>query len=113
MSAQVVPFNRPVWTPLPYEGCIHVMAKGLFKDGDKLSMAMLKFEENGTIHEHPADFVIEVCCLEGEGFTSVGGEVSPIKAGERIQWPAGIPHRLWTENTTMITLMVERLDERG
>jgi hypothetical protein len=23
-------------------------------------------------------------------------------------WPQGVPHRLWTEGSTMLTLMVER-----
>ncbi len=108
MPVQIDSFKRPEWTPLPFDGCINVMSKALFQpQNSNISLAMLKFAENGTVHEHPADWLIEVCCLEGKGFTSVGGEVAAIKAGERVQWPAGIPHRLWTENSTMITLMIE------
>ena len=71
---------------------------------------MLRFRKNATIHEHPADIEIDVICLEGEGFTSVSGERAPFHAGQRVRWPAGQPHRLWTEETEMITLMVEHLN---
>lgn len=37
-------------------------------------------------------------------FTSVNGEQSPIQAGERVRWPAGRMHRLWTEESEMVTL---------
>jgi hypothetical protein len=38
---------------------------------------------------------------------SVGGEVAPLRCGQSIRWPAGVSHRLWTEQTQMETLMVE------
>jgi quercetin dioxygenase-like cupin family protein len=108
MPVPVFPVNRPEWTPLAYAGCHNVDSKGLLRL-DHLSLAMLRFAPHGTIHEHPAGFDIDVICLEGEGFTSVGGEVAPLHAGERVHWPAGAPHRLWTEESTMITLMVEQV----
>ena len=49
-----------------------------------------------------------VACIEGEGFTSVGGETSELRAGQLVIWPKDVPHRLWTEGSTMLTLMVER-----
>jgi len=39
--------------------------------------------------------------------TSVGSEKAPLRAGQRVRWPAGAPHRLWTEGHEMLTLMVE------
>jgi len=47
-------------------------------------------------------------CLEGEGFTSVEEETSTLREGEQARWPKGVRHRLWTEDSTMTTLMVER-----
>jgi quercetin dioxygenase-like cupin family protein len=69
--------------------------------------ARLRFAPGGTIHEHSADFDADVVCLEGEGFTSVDGVAFPFRAGQTIRWPRGLNHRLWTEGTTMTTLMVE------
>ena len=106
MGLEVLPVKRPSWTPLPFEGCVHVLAKSLLSL-PHLSIAMLRFEPQGTVHEHPADIDIDVICLEGSGFTSIGSEQAAIKAGERVRWPAGQPHRLWTTNSEMITLMVE------
>jgi quercetin dioxygenase-like cupin family protein len=68
---------------------------------------MLRFAPGGTIHEHPADIDIDVVCLEGSGFTSVDGEAAPLAAGQKVRWPAGHPHRLWTEDSPLTTLMVE------
>jgi quercetin dioxygenase-like cupin family protein len=68
---------------------------------------MLRFEPNATIHEHPGESETIVICVEGEGFTSVGRESAAIREGETVRWPKDIPHRLWTEDATMRTLMVE------
>lgn len=50
-------------------------------------------------------------CLEGAGYTSVGGLAAPLQAGQRVRWPGGLPHRLWTAESTMLTLMVEHQPE--
>ncbi|MBL8132405.1 MAG: cupin domain-containing protein [Anaerolineae bacterium] len=106
MTIQVEPIQRDGWTPLPIEGCRNVAVKMLMKS-HRLGLAMLRFDLDGTIHEHPADIEIDVICLEGEGMVSVGNEQSPLKSGERVRLPKGIPHRLWTNATQMCTLMVE------
>jgi quercetin dioxygenase-like cupin family protein len=72
-----------------------------------LTLALLRFAEQATIDEHSAPFDIDVICLEGEGQASVGGVGHVLRAGMAINWPANAPHRLWTEATTMTTLMVE------
>jgi quercetin dioxygenase-like cupin family protein len=97
---------RPEWSPLPFDGCRNVQGKVLLRRPG-LSLALLAFGPGGTIHEHPAAIEIDVVCLDGAGFTSVGDVAFPLRAGETIRWPAGRPHRLWTETTTMTTLMVE------
>jgi quercetin dioxygenase-like cupin family protein len=76
---------------------------------DHVFIAQLRFAEHATIHEHPGPNDTIVVCLEGEGFTSVAGEIAPLRAGRQARWPKDVPHRLWTEDATMLTLMVERV----
>jgi len=106
LAAVVSPISKPGWSPLPYEGCVGVEAKGLIRF-DNLSLSLLRFREHATIHEHPAQIDVDVVCLEGQGFASVGGAVVALKADETLRWPAGVAHRLWTEESGMTTLMVE------
>jgi quercetin dioxygenase-like cupin family protein len=91
---------------LPFEGCLNVESRALLRT-ERVALALLRFGPGGAIHEHPAEIEIDVVCLEGAGFTSVDGEAAPIAAGQKVRWPAGRPHRLWTEAETMLTLMVE------
>jgi quercetin dioxygenase-like cupin family protein len=107
MTVDIRPFPRPHWSPLPFDGCVGVDGKVLVREDD-FFVAMLRFAEHATIHEHPGPNDTIVACIEGEGFTSVDGELSPLRAGQQARWPKGVPHRLWTEGATMVTLMVER-----
>jgi quercetin dioxygenase-like cupin family protein len=67
---------------------------------------MLRFGPEATIDEHPHSAPIVVVALDGEGFTSVDGEATPIRAGETVTWPAGRPHRLWTEGSSLLALLL-------
>jgi quercetin dioxygenase-like cupin family protein len=98
---------RPNWQPLPRQGAVGVTGRVLLNRGG-IAIANLKFAPGATIDEHSAPFEIDVICLEGEGFVSIDGKSATFAAGERVVWPAGINHRLWTENSAMETLMVER-----
>ena len=98
---------RPEWSPIPHPDARGVESKALVREDD-LFIAMLRFGENATIHEHPGANDTIVVCIEGEGFTSVGDEISPLQTNERVRWPRDVPHRLWTEASTMTTLMIER-----
>ena len=109
MSLEIRPVPRPEWSPLPYEGCVGVEGKVLVRE-EHVFVAILRFARRGTIHEHAGPTDTIVVCLEGEGFTSLRDEVAPIRAGEQVRWPKGVTHRLWTEDTTMTTLMVEQPD---
>lgn len=100
------PVPRPAWFVLSRPGC-HGVAGKVLLDGPTLLIALLRFGPRSTIDEHPAPHPIDVICLEGQGLFSVDGEAAPLRAGERVQWPAHRPHRLWTEATAMLTLMVE------
>jgi quercetin dioxygenase-like cupin family protein len=107
VTIDVAPVPRPDWTPVPHPDAHGVESKALLH-ADDMFLALLRFGENATIHEHAAPHEIVAICLEGEGLTSVGGKTATIRAGERVVWPAGAAHRLWTAGSPMLTLMVER-----
>lgn len=109
MKPNLQSIPRSNWTPLPHDGCFDVEGKVLLKTPE-LTLALLKFDPNGTIHEHPADIDIDVICLEGTGITSINGDSAPINEGQKVRWPKNQPHCLWTEGSTMTTLMVEYTD---
>lgn len=102
------PFPRPEWQPVPRPGCHGAEGRVLLRD-EGLAVAMLRLGPGATIDEHAAPFPIDVLCLEGSGWTSVGDEVVELRAERKIRWPADVPHRLWTEEGTITTLMIERL----
>jgi quercetin dioxygenase-like cupin family protein len=93
---------------VPYEGVVGVEGRLLIRE-DAFFLAQLRFAEHATIHEHPGPNDTIVVCLEGEGMTSVGDETAPLRAGQQVRWPRGVPHRLWTEGSTMTTLMFEQV----
>jgi quercetin dioxygenase-like cupin family protein len=107
MSVDIRPWPRPEFSPLPAEGAVGVEFRVLVKEDDLL-VAMLRFAEHATIHEHPGPNDTIVVCVEGEGFTSVGDDTAPLRAGEQARWPKGVKHRLWTESSAMVTVMIER-----
>src|SRR5258708_3863755 len=106
VGPEVRPLPRPEWTRLNAPGSRNVDGKVLVHETD-VTVAMLRFGPDATIEEHSADHETEVACLEGNGFTSVDGLAAELHAGESVHWPAHRPHRLWTESSLMVTLMVE------
>lgn len=98
--------KRPFWEPLKRTGTVNVSSRQVLEQ-KQFSISMLHFQPNGTIDEHDAPINIDVICLQGNGFTSIGQERSPIYEGERVRWPANVPHRLWTTDNEMVTVMVE------
>ena len=108
MSLDVQPIPRPGWDPLPHEADIGVVGRVLVRAAD-LGVAELRFSEHAAIHEHPGETDAIVICLAGEGFTKVGGETVPIREEEWVLWPKLTPHGLWTEGSTMTTLILVRL----
>jgi len=102
----IQPFRRPDWEPLPHEGCRGVDHKVLVAQVN-FALALLRFAPNAPIHEHPAAWPIDVYCLDGSGKFSLAGQAASIRAGQRVRWPPNVAHRLWTEDATMTTLMVE------
>ena len=104
----IEPQPRPDWSPVPREGCVGVEGRVLLRN-EQMLLANLRFAEHATIDKHSAPYGIDVVCLDGRGFVSVGEETAALRAGETVHWPAGVDHRLWTEQSTMETLMVEHV----
>jgi len=111
VSVDVRPVPRPAWNPLPNgEGIVGrvLVREGLDVRVPDLLVAELRFLEHAAIepHSHVRDAI--VVCIAGAGFTSVGGETVPLREGQQVRWPREIVHGLWTDGSTMTTLMVER-----
>jgi quercetin dioxygenase-like cupin family protein len=106
MTLEVATIPRPGWDPLPDStgivGRVLVREWGFF-------IAELRFSEHASITEHADDNDAIVTCIQGEGFTSVAGETMPIQEEQQVRWPMGVPHALWTEGSTMTTLMFGRI----
>ena len=76
-----------------------------------LAISSLRFAAHATIDEHSAPYEIDVICVAGEGFVSVGDAAMPFACGQSVTWPAGVNHCLWTEGLPMETLMVEHRED--
>ena len=100
--------ERSVWAPLPRPGCAGVASRVLLREAG-LAAVQLRFDAGATIDAHVAPHDIEVICLSGAGFASVGGHRITLAEGQRVQWPAGVLHCLFTEQEEMTTLMLERV----
>ena len=109
MTVDVRPIPRQGWDPLPGDGVVGVVGRVLVREDD-FFVAELRFAEEATIDPHPGDRDTIVVCIEGEGFTSVADETVALREGQQVRWPRGVVHGLWTEGSTMSTLMIERFD---
>lgn len=113
MSVDVRTIPRPGWDPLP--GGHGIVGRVLVREGPDpsrpdLLVAELRFSEHASIEPHPGPRDTIVVCIEGSGFSSVADETVLLQEGQQVRWPRGIVHGLWTEASTMTTLMVEHLD---
>ena len=98
----------PEWEPLPGEGVVDVEGK-VFLDEPGIGLAMLRFRPRASIPDHASETDCWVVCVEGRGFTRVGDAEEEIRAGQKVFWPKGIRHGLWTADREMTTLMVHPL----
>ncbi len=79
---------------------------------DKRSVvAMLRLGTHANTDIHPAPYDIHVLCIDGCGFAMCGGEVTELKSVESVLWPKGEAHNIYTENSTMSTIMVEHVHQ--
>jgi quercetin dioxygenase-like cupin family protein len=98
---------KPGWTPVPRKGVRGVEFRVLLSR-DGILVANLRFASDATIDRHSAPHDIDVICIAGAGYTSVGDDVSVIEAGQTVRWPRDVDHCLWTDGRYMETIMVER-----
>ena len=105
-------FPRPDWSPVPREGCENVDGQVLLVD-KRAVVASLKLDANGHTDLHPATYDIHVLCIEGAGFTQCGDEHTELQAGETVLWPKDIPHNLYTQDSSMTTIMIEHVHQLG
>jgi quercetin dioxygenase-like cupin family protein len=96
------------WVTVDRPGAHGVEAR-ILRRGPGLLAVMLRFAPGATIDPHAAPHNIDVVCVSGQGFVSVGDETAPFVEGNSIHWPAGVTHRLWTEGAGMLTLMLEHV----
>jgi hypothetical protein len=95
---------------LPFHGCIGVEGKVLVR-GPDFFFSILRFAPDGTIHEHPRARTTRTSpASKVRAGRASATSARPLRAGEFTVWPKGVPHRLWTEGTTMMTLMYERVE---
>jgi quercetin dioxygenase-like cupin family protein len=106
MAEEPQPVSVQDWTPVA--GSAGVDARVLLvRDG--FLVALLRLAPASTVDERAAGHEVDVVCLEGEGYISVEDRISALAAGQRMTWPAGRVHRLWTGDHGMIVLLVDRL----
>jgi len=103
-------FPKPEWHLLPKEGCVGVEARVCLVDKRSV-VAMLRLGEHANTDVHPAPYDIHVLCIEGSGFATCGGEVAELQSGESVLWPKGREHNIYTENSTMTTVMIEHVHQ--
>ena len=107
MTVDIRPIPRPVWDPLPGDGVVGVTGRVLVRE-ETFFVAQLRFAEHATIRPHEGERDTIVVCIEGEGLTSVADETVSLREGQQVRWPKDIVHGIWTEGSTMSTLMIER-----
>jgi quercetin dioxygenase-like cupin family protein len=103
-------FGRGAATLLPRPGCHNVSCAMIANQADGI-VVCLYFEPHGTIDEHRAPKSILFTVVSGRGFVKVGDEVSPMGAGQAVEWPAGVSHLAWTENEAMTAILVDPVRE--
>ena len=109
VSVDIREIPRPGWDPLPGDGVVGVTGRVLVREED-FFVAELRFAEHATIDPHAGERDTIVVCIGGEGFTSVADESVALREGQQVRWPRGVRHGLWTEGSTMATLMIEHFD---
>ena len=103
-------FPRPDWSPVPRDGCENVNGQVLLVDKRSV-VATLKLDTNGHTDLHPAPYDIHVLCTDGSGFTQCGEEHTKLQAGESVLWPKDKPHKLYTKDSSMTTIMIEHVHQ--
>jgi mannose-6-phosphate isomerase-like protein (cupin superfamily) len=72
-------------------------------------------EPHGQMDEHSAQSPILFLVTGGSGFVRIGGpngETVPVSAGMATLWPAGLDHKVWTEDEPLEAILIDGPAER-
>lgn len=72
-------------------------------------------EPHGSMDEHSADQPILFLVTKGSGFVRIGGpngETRQVSAGDAVLWPAGLDHKIWTEDEPLEAIVIDGPAER-
>ncbi len=89
--------------PVARPGCTGIRAAGI-AHSDTHDATALYFDSAATSDEHAVPYEHWFAVIRGAGFVSVGDEPCALTAGEAVLLPAGVFHRMWTEDETMDAL---------
>lgn len=72
-------------------------------------------EPHGSMDEHSAHQPILFLVTKGSGFVRIGGpngETRQVSAGDAVLWPAGLDHKIWTEDEPLEAIVIDGPAER-
>jgi quercetin dioxygenase-like cupin family protein len=77
--------------------------------GEGGNITLFAFDKDQELSEHTAPFDALVIDLDGEADITIGGKSNPVKPGEMIIMPAGVPHALKAETRfKMLLVMIKK-----
>ena len=103
--------------PMPPGRVVHLAELVQYAEGSVVSRALVQkpvgsltlfaFDEGQGLNEHTAPYDAFVQVVDGEGELTVGGESVPVRAGDTVLMPAGVPHAvLATRRFKMLLTMI-------
>ncbi len=72
------------------------------------TLTVFSFDRGQGLSEHTSPYDATVQILDGEAQITIGGETAPVRAGELIIMPAGVPHALRAERRFKMLLIMIR-----
>lgn len=91
----------------PLEGGSNVTFMPLRRD-DHIVAMLLSFGRKGDTGKREVAADVLVVVISGEGRLRSGGQIADLKAGDVALLPGGILHHLWTSDSQMTLVMMER-----
>ena len=73
-------------------------------------------EPHGSMDEHSAAVPIIFLVTHGIGWVRIGGptgETRQVRAGDAVLWPAGLDHKIWTEDEPLEAIVIDGPAERA
>lgn len=78
-------------------------------------VAALYLEPYGSMDEHSAPVPVLFLVTRGNGFVRIGGpngEAQRVTTGDAVLWPAGLDHKVWTEDEPLEAIVIDGPAER-